>query len=270
MLDTHHSHRPAVLFLSHGGGPLPLLADPGHAELVANLNALSEKIKKPATIIVISAHWEETKINITHAEYPDLIYDYSGFPAESYDITYPAAGNPPLANALFSILNANGITTELNDNRGFDHGMFVPLKIMYPDADIPCIQVSLLKNLDPFAHIKLGEALAELSDKDVLIIGSGFSFHNMRAFFTPQTPESRQMNDVFAAWLTETCASTALDENIRKERLINWEQAPFARYCHPREEHLLPLHVCYGAAGRAAAEVFEFNILGIKASAYLW
>lgn len=261
---------PTVLFLSHGGGPLPLLGDEGHTELVSNLKSISAEIKKPAAIIVISAHWEENNPTITHAEHPPLIYDYGGFPDAAYDITYPASGNPSLAREVFSLLKDKGFDAELNDNRGFDHGLFVPLKIMYPDADIPCIQLSLLHTLDPAAHLNIGAALAELKHENLLIIGSGFSFHNMRAFFTPSTQESRQMNESFEAWLIDTCSSTVIDEKERHDRLKNWAQAPFARYCHPREEHLLPLHVCYGIARRATSKVFEFTILGIKASAYLW
>ena len=270
MSQTETKIAPTVLFLSHGGGPLPLLGDEGHSELVENLKSISEIIKRPTAIIVISAHWEEKIPTLTHAEHPHLIYDYGGFPDAAYDIKYPASGNPPLASEISSLLQEKGFEAELDDKRGFDHGLFVPLKIMYPDADIPCIQLSLLNNLDPAVHLKMGEALAELTHENLLIIGSGFSFHNMRAFFTPSTDESRHMNESFEAWLIETCSDNAMDENERYDRLKYWEHAPFARYCHPREEHLLPLHVCYGIAQRAAAKVFEFNILGIKSSAYLW
>lgn len=261
---------PTVLYLSHGGGPLPLLRDKNHTELVSNLKTLSELIEKPEAIIVISAHWEEKALHITHARHPSLIYDYSGFPQESYEITYPAAGNPTLAEDLFSIFRESGFDVELDDSRGFDHGLFVPLKIMYPDADIPCIQISLLNNLDPTAHIKIGEAISKLKQNNLLIIGSGFSFHNMRAFFTPATTESVRMNESFEDWLIDTISNVSINENVRREKLINWEQAPFARYCHPREEHLLPLHVCYGATKRAAVKAFELKIAGVKASAYLW
>jgi aromatic ring-opening dioxygenase catalytic subunit (LigB family) len=260
----------SVIFLSHGGGPLPLLGDQGHIELIDNLKQISSLLKKPSAIIVISAHWEEKISTITHAATPALIYDYSGFPQESYSITYPAKGAPSLADELYSILKTNNIDAQLDDKRGFDHGMFVPLKIMYPDADIPCIQVSLLESLNPAEHIRLGEAIAELKHEGLLVIGSGFSFHNMRAFFTPSTSESRMMNEAFEKWLIDTCTDSGISENERAQQLIQWEQAPYARYCHPREEHLLPLHVCYGIAKCAAAKVLAFNVLGIKTSAYVW
>ena len=158
----------------------------------------------------------------------------------------------------------------LDGQRGFDHGLFVPLKIMYPQADIPCLQLSMLKSLDAAEHIRMGEALADLPADNLLVIGSGFSFHNMKAFFSDETDESRLMNESFEKWLIDTCSSHHIDENERKHRLENWEMAPAARYCHPREEHLLPLHVCYGMARRASTEVISLKILGKYASMYLW
>jgi 4,5-DOPA dioxygenase extradiol len=260
----------SILYLSHGGGPLPLLGDEGHKDMVANLKHLAALLARPAAIIVISAHWEARRATITAGAKPPLIYDYYGFPKQSYEIQYPAPGEPALARKVFALLNAHGIEAELDEQRGFDHGLFVPLKIMYPEADLPCIQISLVGSLDPVAHIKLGEALAGLGKEDVLVIGSGFSFHNLQAFFIPVTAASQTMNESFERWLIETCSSPALDERVRAERLAAWEEAPSARYCHPREEHLLPLHVCYGIAQRACRMVFELNILGRMASAYLW
>jgi len=259
-----------VLFLSHGGGPLPLLGDEGHREMVTVLKDIAQLIPKPHSIIVVSAHWEESYPTITRAAQPPLIYDYYGFPEESYEIQYPAAGDPGLADEVFTLINNKGFKAVLNDRRGFDHGLFVPLKIMYPEADIPCIQVSLLASLDSAQHIRLGEALGELNKKDVLVIGSGFSFHNMGAFFKPSDRESQLKNEAFENWLISTCSNRVIDETERQEWLENWEQAPFARYCHPREEHLLPLHVCYGVAKRACNKVYEFNVLNKKASAYVW
>lgn len=264
------SYRPRVLFLSHGGGPLPLLGDAGHAAMVENLKRIAAKLAKPSAIIVISAHWEEKIPTITHNAHPSLIYDYSGFPESAYEIQYPAPGEPELAHKVFTLLGQQGITAQLDERRGFDHGLFVPLKIMYPAADIPCIQLSLLRSLDPGAHIKMGEALANIDDEGLLIIGSGFSFHNMRAFFQQNSIETNTMNEAFEAWLIDTCSNTRLDELERTSRLENWEAAPYARFCHPREEHLLPLHVCYGVAKRACSEYFELNILNKKASVYLW
>lgn len=260
----------SAVYISHGGGPLPLLGDKAHQELVENLKFIAPLLAKPSAIIVISAHWEADKPTITSGARPSVIYDYYGFPEAAYEIEYPAPGDPALAEKIFQRLNDNGIEAALDEQRGFDHGLFVPLKIMYPEADIPCVQISLVNRLNPAEHIRLGEALAGLADDNVLIIGSGFSFHNLKAFFAPATVETELMNESFENWLIETCGSEELDEVERARRLVNWEDAPAARYCHPREEHLLPLHVCYGVAKRAAKQVFTFEVMGKKASAYLW
>ncbi|WP_291326164.1 class III extradiol ring-cleavage dioxygenase [Desulfovibrio sp. UCD-KL4C] len=259
-----------VLYISHGAGPMPILGDGRHEELVENLKLLSAKIKKPSAIIVVSAHWEENVPTITASGNPSLLYDYYGFPEAAYDIAYPAMGHPPLAQSIHEALVAGGIESRLDTERGFDHGMFIPLKIMYPEADIPCVQVSLVKDLAPAIHIALGEALSTIEHENMLILGSGFSFHNMKAFFAPETSETRGWNEAFERWLIETCADKELDEKARIARLLNWESAPHARYCHPREEHLLPLHVCYGAANRSSSECFELEIFGKKGSTYLW
>lgn len=262
--------KPQALFLSHGGGPMPLLGDERHTEMVDCLNKISAQIKKPSAIVIVSAHWEEKVPTITSGESPPLIYDYYGFPKESYSIEYSCPGEPMLANQIRSLLESSGITSNLDAQRGFDHGMFIPLKIMYPDADIPCVQLSLLNSLDPEEHIKVGKALQGLDYDNVLIIGSGFSFHNMKAFFVSEDNEKSEMNKSFEAWLLETCSDSAFDEERRYQRLIQWEKAPFARFCHPREEHLLPLHVCYGVAQACCTTSFELHILNKKSSMYLW
>lgn len=262
--------RPRVLFISHGGGPLPLLGDAGHQEMVQNLQKIAAELIRPAAIIVVSAHWEAPLATVTSGQHPSLIYDYYGFPEESYEIQYPCPGEPALAGQLQRVLSNHGFQPVLDEKRGFDHGLFIPLKIMYPLADIPCIQLSLLHSLDPAEHIRMGEALAEIEYDNLLIIGSGFSFHNLHAFFTPPTQDAQAMNAAFEQWLIETCASHDLDETERAQRLVNWEQAPHARYCHPREEHLLPLHVCYGVARTACQEYFALTIMNKQASVYLW
>lgn len=260
-----------ILFLSHGGGPLPLLGDAAHREMVASLHEIAARhLARPRAILVVSAHWEARVPTLTSGIMPPLIYDYYGFPPESYSITYPCPGAPELAAAVHGALRAAGLDAQLDEARGFDHGLFVPLKLMYPVADIPCLQLSLLQSLDPAEHLRMGAALAGLDEPGLLVIGSGFSFHNLRAFFGPVTPESRSQNEAFEAWLIETCASRDLAENERARRLTQWTQAPFARYCHPREEHLLPLHVCYGMARSSCTEHFELDIMRKKASLYLW
>lgn len=259
-----------VLFISHGGGPMPLLGDPGHREMVERLTEMVGKLRRPSAILVISAHWEEAVPTITSGSHPSLIYDYYGFPPESYEIRYPCPGEPVLAEGIHRALEGADITARLDDERGFDHGLFVPLKLMYPEADIPCVQLSLVNSLDPEAHLAIGRALRALDYDNLLVIGSGFSFHNMRAFFTPNTPDIQSRNEAFEDWLEETCTDPKLTESERTQRLLHWELAPHARFCHPREEHLLPLHVCYGLAGQAAQTRFEATILGKQSGMFYW
>jgi aromatic ring-opening dioxygenase catalytic subunit (LigB family) len=265
---TKGKHR--VLFLSHGGGPLPLLGHQGHIEMVQTLQHISSRINKPSAIIVVSAHWEEDIPTVTSGAKPSLIYDYYGFPDESYDIQYPCPAEPLLARYVQQLLSCAGINAGQDEQRGFDHGLFVPLKIMYPAADIPCIQLSLVKSLDPAEHINIGKVLADIKHDELLVIGSGFSFHNLSAFFAPVTNDSKIMNESFEQWLIDTCSNSSIDESERAGRLENWQQAPYARYCHPREEHLLPLHVCYGVTQTPCNKYYELHILNRKSSIYLW
>lgn len=259
-----------ILYISHGGGPMPLLGDPDHREMVDRLVEIAGKLKKPSAILVISAHWEASVPTITAGNSPALIYDYYGFPPESYQIQYPAPGEPELAASIHKTLETAGIKARLDEQRGFDHGLFVPLKLMYPQADIPCVQLSLVDSLDPEAHLEMGRALRALDYENLLVIGSGFSFHNMRAFFAPETEEIKAANQGFEDWLEETAASELLTEEERYARLLHWEKAPYARFCHPREEHLLPLHVCYGMAGRACDEHIAARILRKQSGLFHW
>ncbi|WP_394700959.1 DODA-type extradiol aromatic ring-opening family dioxygenase [uncultured Ilyobacter sp.] len=251
---------------------MPLLGDPNHAELIEFMKTISNKLRKPSAIVVISAHWEERIATITGAEHPKMIYDYSGFPEESYKIKYNAPGNPELAKEVLGAFNENGILAKKDDKRGYDHGLFIPLMLMYPDANIPCIQISQLKSLEPREHIALGKALAKLMEKNILVVGSGLSFHNMREFFH-KSSEADQKAIEFNNWLIETCTDENISENERERRLSEWEKTPSGRFCHPREEHLLPLHVCFGiaTANNFKAElVFDDLVIGKRASAFLW
>ncbi len=269
MTDKPENKSP-VLFIPHGGGPLPLLGDKSHQEMINFLKGITSGLHTPSAILIISAHWEEDKVNITSGETPSLIYDYHGFPEEAYNIKYPALGHPELANKIFNLLQGNGVDATLNNNRGFDHGVFVPLKIMYPKANIPCVQISLLNNLDPESHIKIGNALSALRLDNVLTIGSGFTFHNLNTFFNQDKTIIDEKNIAFENWLINTCTDNKITEKERRHELIKWSDAPFARYCHPREEHLLPLHVCYGLANAPAKLVFDKKVIGKKTSSYLW
>nr|WP_241546869.1 class III extradiol ring-cleavage dioxygenase [Thiohalobacter thiocyanaticus] len=248
-----------ALFLSHGGGPMPLMGDAGHQEMVSCLENIASIIPKPDAVVVVSAHWEARLPTVTSGATPSLIYDYSGFPEESYNIRYPCVGEPSIARKIHELLSDSGIQSGLDEERGFDHGLFVPLKIMYPEADVPCIQLSLVSSLDPCEHIEIGRALRSLSLDNVLLVGSGFSFHNMKELFQTTNPESEKLNHSFEEWLLKTCCDPGYSEEERVQMLVRWADAPGARYCHPREEHLLPLHVCYGVRKRHARNVLNLR-----------
>ena len=262
--------RATILYFPHGGGPLPLLGEPGHAAMSDFLREFASGIERPEAIVVISAHWEEPQVSVTSAAAPQLLFDYYGFPAETYEYRYPAAGHPELAGRVHGMLQNAGIESRQDSERGFDHGLFVPLLLMYPDADIPCLQVSLHEGLDAGQHVRIGKALSGLRDEPLLILGSGFSFHNMRELMSRRDGPIDARNQAFEDWLAETMSDTKLDESERERRLAGWENAPEARFCHPREEHLLPLQVCYGIAQSAAKTVFRKPVAGFLSSAYQW
>jgi aromatic ring-opening dioxygenase catalytic subunit (LigB family) len=263
------ANRAQIVYFSHGGGPLPILGDASHKAMVVFMKQLPSQLEKPDAILVISAHWEESAATLLGAQAPPMFYDYYGFSDEAYEVNYPAPGSPELANRIADILRQNKIPARIDPRRGFDHGLFIPLKLMYPSADIPSLQLSLLRGLNPTEHIALGKALRELNHENILIIGSGFSFHNMNAFSWRGVNEPDPANDAFQDWLIDACTSDK-PRSEREEYLIDWEKAPSARYCHPREEHLLPLHVCAALADGPAELVFDDYILGKRGIAFLW
>lgn len=222
---------------------------------------------QPKAILMISAHWMESTISLTGAQNPELIYDYHGFPAHTYDLQYPAKGDPALAQEIIETLASSQIKAKLDASRGFDHGMFIPMLMMFPKADIPVIQLSLHNNLDPQTHFNLGVALEKFRDQGVLIIGSGMSFHNMRGY---GQPAFGPISDEFDEWLAKTVES---DPVTRKQSLIDWANAPSARLCHPlrQEEHLLPLMVVAGAASKEQGyKVFTDRVLETSISAFVF
>lgn len=261
-----------IIFLPHGGGPLPLMGDPSHSSLIKFLSSLAQLSPRPKAILMISAHWEASSIEVSSGVAPQLMFDYSGFPPETYQYTYPAPGAPALAERVAQALQQQSIAVSLNPRRGYDHGTFVPLLLAYPEADIPVVQVSLKADLNPASHIRLGRALKELRTEGVLIIGSGLSFHNMNAFFA-RDPGVLARSQAFDTWLCETLCAPELSLSERETRLKQWAQAPQARFCHPREEHLLPLLVCAGAgfaAGARAEVCYSDVLLGAQVSGFLW
>ena len=259
-----------IIYIPHGGGPLPLIDEANNQNLNTYLRSIPQTIERPDAIIVVSAHWEESVISITAAANPPLLFDYYGFPPETYEFEYPAPGHPQLAERVAGLLAEAGIESNLDAERGLDHGVFIPLMLMYPEADIPCIQISLSDSMDARLHVDIGKAISALKADNILVLGSGFSFHNMRALMSGEDTEIPE-NLTFEAWLAETCSDDNLSEEERKQRLVDWEQAPGARYCHPREEHLLPLQVCYGMAdGPAEVSYQKATVNNIVSSAYRW
>lgn len=257
-----------ALYIPHGGGPMPLLGDPGHSEMIAYLGSIEASIGRPSAIVVVSAHWESHRPAITANPNPGLLFDYYGFPAETYQYAYPAPGSVELAQQLHAAMDANGLDPVLDPARAFDHGVFVPLMLMYPDAGIPIVQVSLIDGLDPATHLALGEAIGaalDANDDEILVLGSGMSFHNLRAFHVADDPG----NQAFDKWLEETCTGE-MTEDDRRRVLSDWTSAPSARHNHPREEHLMPLHVCYGTARSAATRTFDGLVGPKRVAAYGW
>jgi aromatic ring-opening dioxygenase catalytic subunit (LigB family) len=272
MNDKKPTSLSPVLFIPHGGGPLPLLGDPAHESLIIFLKKIASQLGKPSAILLISAHWEEAIPTLTGGLHPEIIYDYYGFPAETYEIKYPAPGDPELAQKVVDLLAESGTQARIDNSRGYDHGLFVPLTLMYPDAEIPCVQLSMCDDLKPETHIAMGKALAALRQDNVLIVGSGLSFHNMNLFFSP-SQESRNKSIEFDNWLLDTCSSSSYSTAERERRLVEWKNAPSASFCHPREEHLLPLHVCFGLATQQspiADVVFNEDVLGHRVTGFLW
>ena len=269
MTSTNETtQRMPVVFLPHGGGPWPFvdlgMDRPGHAKLAEYLRTLATVPNSPPkAILAVSAHWEEPVATVMSGKSPPLYFDYYGFPSASYQITWPAPGHPEVAARVRELLGAAGFATAEDSQRGFDHGTFVPLKVAYPNADVPVVQLSLLRGLDPAAHLAMGRALAPLRDEGVFIVGSGMTFHNLRMFTDPR---SAAVSEAFDRWLV--AAGTSLPAE-RDRLLTDWETAPAARPAHPREEHLIPMMVVAGAAGEDVGRVaYNETLMNLRLSAY--
>lgn len=250
--------RQPTFFIPHGGGPCFFMDDSRGVwtGMEAFLSTLLDTLpEQPKAILIVSGHWETSGFRLTSGEAPSLIYDYYGFPKHTYELTYPAPGDPELAARAQRLLEGAGLEAELDPGRGFDHGVFVPMKVARPEGDIPIVQLSLDRKLDPMKHIEAGRALAPLRDEGVLIIGSGMSFHNMRAYGNPlYTETSRSFDD----WLTEAVAPPG-DE--RAAALSRWAEAPGGRQSHPEEEHLIPLMVAAGASDAPGEKIYSEIVL---------
>ena len=232
-------------FINHGGGPCFFL-EPGPMrntwhELEAHLQSFADRLDEmPRAILIVSGHWEEDRPTVNAGSAPPLLFDYYGFPPHTYALTWPAPGAPDVAGRAQEVLQAAGLDSGTETQRGWDHGVFVPLKVMFPDADVPVVQLSLQRGLDPETHLAIGRALRPLRQEGVLILGSGQSYHNMGRFFGGPDPAA----EAFDAWLLEAM----VDATARDRALVDWERAPGARGAQPYEDHLLPLMVAAGAA----------------------
>jgi aromatic ring-opening dioxygenase catalytic subunit (LigB family) len=257
--------RQPTFFIPHGGGPCFFMDDThgiwtGMSAFLRSLHLLLPA--PPTAILLVSAHWETQGFAFTGSAQPPLIYDYSGFPPETYALRYAAPGAPEVARRAVQLLRAANLAAAVDGERGLDHGVFVPLKVAFPDADVPVVEMSVERALNPQVHLAAGRALAPLRDEGVLIIGSGMSFHNMRGYGDPHfTAPSAAFDD----WLTEAVTS---DAETRAGLLAKWERAPAARQSHPREEHLIPLMVAAGAADGAGLRIYRETVMKTAISGF--
>lgn len=261
------------IFVNHGGGPLPLLGDEEHAGLTIFLRDEVRKhvdFKLTKAIILVTAHWEENIVTISSGEHHDLYFDYYGFPKESYTYKYDAPGDPALAKRIHEHLKEAGIKSRLDDKRGWDHGVFVPMMLINPSANIPIIQISVLANQDPGEHYKLGKTLYALRKEGIAIIGSGMSYHNMREFRYGRY-QQEVVNKEFDDFLFRTCTA---EDDEREKGLLNWREQPGATEAHPMRaaEHFMPLIVTAGAGGKSGGErIFNWDMAGtFRLSGFIW
>lgn len=258
------------LFIPHGGGPCFFMewtrgpANTWHKMEAWLQTLLATLPQKPDAIVIFSAHWEESIIHINSHPNPELFFDYYGFPPHTYQLTFPAPGSAEVASKIQTLLTAANIDSQLDQEHGFDHGTFVPLKVMLPEADIPVVQVSLHKSLDPKFHLDMGRALKPLRDENILILGSGMSFHNMQIL--NQGGDANDHSNIFNRWLNQAALAPPAE---RESLLSQWMSAPSGLASHPREEHLLPLMVAAGAAGNDLGQnIFTDNVMGATVSAF--
>jgi aromatic ring-opening dioxygenase catalytic subunit (LigB family) len=262
------SKRLPTLFIPHGGGPCFFMDPPAASPhlwdgLAAYLRDIDRSLGvRPKAALVISGHWENPLPTLNVAAKPGLLFDYYGFPESTYRLRYPAAGAPELAERVRQLLGDAGLKTDVDSKRGLDHGVFVPFLLIYPDADVPILQLSLQASLDPTLHLRIGHALAPLRDQGVLIVGSGMSYHNLADMFSGRGESAAAE---FDAWLGNAVQDPALRESL----LTRWRDAPGGAASHPREEHLIPLMVAAGAGqGERGIRSFGESIGGKQISGF--
>jgi aromatic ring-opening dioxygenase catalytic subunit (LigB family) len=261
-----------TLFIPHGGGPCffmdwSLMGGPADTwnKMEAWLRAVASTLpERPTAIVVVSGHWEENEFTVSTTAAPEMIYDYNGFPKHTYELQYPAPGSTAVATRIVELFTIAGIAVRTDATRGFDHGVFIPFLLAFPDADIPVVPLSIKTSLDPAEHITAGRALKALRSEGVLIVASGMSYHNMRAF---RTPAAIEPSAAFDSWLTSALAEP--DNAKRLALLADWSYGTAARSAHPREEHLLPLMIAAGAADEVAGErIFSDVVMEATVSAF--
>ena len=263
------STRFPVMFVSHGGGPWPWVEGMKQrfAKTAREFARLPDLLpSRPKAVLVITGHWEAPDFSVSTAEHPPMEYDYFGFPEHTYSIKYPAPGSTALAERVVALLGTAGFATQRDPQRGYDHGTFVPLSLMYPEADVPVVMLSMKSSYDPAEHIRVGAALAPLRDEGVLILGSGLTYHNMRGF---GQASSSSVAQTFEAYLNT--AITAPDARLRDSMLEHWAEAPGARLAHPREDHLIPLMVVAGAAQQdPGRRIFVDHVMEVDMASYVF
>ena len=232
-----------------------------HDHLARWLSELPAALPRlPEAVVVVTAHWEAPQFTVAGGDQPGLIYDYGGFPPHTYQVTYPAPGHPGLATRLAELARSAGIECRVDPSYGWDHGVFVPLAVSWPEAEVPVVAVSLRAGLDPADHVAFGRAISPLRSEDVLILGSGLSTHDLTFRVSPTVARA------FDRWLDETLA---LPGPARAEQLARWASAPGGRACHPREEHLLPLMVVVGAGGdEPARRTYHHDLFDLPAAGF--
>lgn len=251
------SHMPS-LFLSHGSPMLAL----ENAPTTRFLRGLSAQLPRPRAILAASAHWETSIPMLTGSHAPDTIHDFFGFPETLYALTYPAPGDPSLATEIQSLLVEAGFQTGIEPKRGLDHGVWNPLLLMYPDADIPVIELSIQSQHDARWHYRLGQALASLKERDILVIGTGNLTHNLHEAFKGHHDQIPEWVTAFATWVKDRLIANDV------ESLLEWEHlAPYAHKNHPTPDHFLPFFVAMGAGETPlhARQLHEDTAMGVLA-----
>ncbi|XP_033745035.1 4,5-DOPA dioxygenase extradiol-like [Pecten maximus] len=263
---TANSIQP-IIFLSHGAGP-SFYMDAEQAPMFKGLDKNSKAarvlksfvsdnhIKPPRALVVLSAHWQEETCCINTNDKHSLLYDYGGFPPETYTLEWPVTGDLDVARRVKELLEAGGIECKEEKKRGLDHGVFVPLKLVFPAADIPVIQVSLLNSLDMSEHLKIGEALSDLCKENVLVIGSGFATHG------GLSPEGLMWAEPFKEWIHNVLSNSKYSASERKTKFLEYKKVKTFSKAHPTSEHFIPIAICCAASGYQAAEILfsEFSV----------